>query len=110
LNQAKNHGLLTLPIPLTHSQDFPVLQYANDTLIIMEGKLNQLAAPKDILNQFSLSTGLKDNFSKSMLVPINMEPENSQILAQSFGCSHGSLPFTCLGLPLSLSKPRVEDF
>jgi len=45
-----------------------------------------------------------------MLVPINMEPAYSQSLAQSFGCSLGSLPFTYLGLPLSLCKPKVADF
>ena len=48
LNVAKNNGLLSLPIPLNHSQDFPILQYADDTLIIMEAKLDQLAALQDI--------------------------------------------------------------
>lgn len=31
-------------------------------------------------------------------------------LAATFGCSVGSLPFTYLGLPLGLTKPRVDDF
>ena len=97
-----------MPIPLNHSQDFPILQYADYTLIIMEAKDDLLAALKDILHLFSLSIGLKVNFSKSMLVPINMEPESSLSLAQSFGCTLGSLPFTYLGLPLSLSKPKVR--
>ena len=74
----------------------------------MEAKDDLLAALKDILNLFSLSIGLKVNFSKSMLVPINMEPESSLSLAQSFGCTLGSLPFTYLGFPLSLSKPKVR--
>ena len=68
-----------MPIPLNHSQDFPILQYVDYTLIIMEAKHDQLAALKDILNLFSLSIGLKVNFSKSMLVPINMEPERSLV-------------------------------
>jgi len=37
LNQARLEGHLQLPINLLHSQDFPILQYADDTLIIMEG-------------------------------------------------------------------------
>ena len=110
LNQAKDNGRLTLPLSLNHSQDFPILQYADDTLIIMEAKDDQLAALKDIQNLFSLSTGLKVNLSKSMLVPINMEPESSLSLDQSFGCTLGSLPFAYLGLPLSLRKPKVADF
>ena len=75
LNVAKNNGLLSLPIPLNHSQDFPILQYADDTLIIMEAKLDQLAALQDILRLFSLFIDLKVNFSKSMLVPINLSEE-----------------------------------
>jgi hypothetical protein len=31
-------------------------------------------------------------------------------LANTFGCSKGSFPFTHLGLPLGLTKPKVEDF
>ena len=37
LNWAKNIGTLSLPIPLNHSQDFPILQYADDTLIYHGG-------------------------------------------------------------------------
>ena len=76
----------------------------------MEAKLDQLTALKDILRLLSLSTGLKVNFSKSMLVPINLDSENALFLAQSVGCALGSLPFTYLGLPLCLSKPKVVDF
>ena len=45
-----------------------------------------------------------------MLVPINMEEHESNSLAQTFGCSVGSLPFTYLGLPLGLTKPKVIDY
>lgn len=37
INKAKDLGLLSLPIPLLYSKDFPILQYADDTLIILEG-------------------------------------------------------------------------
>lgn len=37
INKAKDMNLLKLPIPLQSDSDFPVLQYADDTLIIMEG-------------------------------------------------------------------------
>ena len=110
LSVAKNNGLLSLSVPLNHSQDFPILQYADDTLIIMEAKYDQLAALKDVLRLFSLSTRLKVNFSKSLLVPINMTTKSAHLLARTFGCSLGSLPFTYLCLPLCLSKPKVIDF
>ena len=100
LNSAQRNGLMHLPLVLQHTDDFPVLQYADDTLIFMEGCHNQLAALKSLLHTFSTSTGLKVNYSKSMLVPINLEESESVNLAQSFGCSTGSLPFTYLGLHL----------
>jgi hypothetical protein len=33
-----------------------------------------------------------------------------EVLSRTFGCSKGSLPFTYLGLPLSISRPRAQDF
>ena len=39
LNQAKDQGLLSLPIPLNHSKGFPILQYTDDTLIIMDAEI-----------------------------------------------------------------------
>jgi hypothetical protein len=110
LNRAKEQGLINLPIPLQYTRDFPILQYASDTLIIMEGCGRQLVFLKALLNSFATSTSLIVNFSKSRMVPINMSVEKLQHLAATFGCSTGSLPFTYLGLPLGLTKPKVEDF
>lgn len=45
-----------------------------------------------------------------MIVPINTSNQKMQHLARTFNCEVGSLPFTYLGLPLSLTKPRVIDF
>lgn len=110
LNNARSSGLLSLPIPMFYSQDFPILQYADDTLIIMEGCPTQLNHLKSILQDFATSTGLKVNYTKSMMVPINISEERCHILRQSFGCLIGHLAFTYLGLPLGLTKPKVEEF
>lgn len=103
-------GMLKLPIPLNSSPDFPVVQYADDTLVIMEGDPNQLIFLKSILNSFAESTGLRVNYRKTMMLPINMTEDRLDHLARTFGCSKGSLPFVYLGLPLGLTKPRVQDF
>lgn len=31
-------------------------------------------------------------------------------LTRTFGCDKGSLPFTYLGLPLGITKPKLDDF
>jgi len=42
LNAAKQQGILSLLVNLPHDQDFPILQYADDTLIFMQGDARQL--------------------------------------------------------------------
>ena len=102
--------MFNLPIPLRHTTDFPMIQYVDDTLVIMEACGRQLWTLKALLHTFGESTGLRVNYSKSMIVPINTSDQKMQHLARTFNCEIGSLPFTYLGLPLSLSKPRVIDF
>jgi hypothetical protein len=36
LNQAKERGLLHLPLPNGAETDFPIVQYADDTLLVLE--------------------------------------------------------------------------
>jgi len=36
-------------------------------------------------------------------------PEKMEVLANTFGCQIGSLPFTYLGLPMGTTKPHFED-
>jgi hypothetical protein len=73
LNKAKDQGLMNLPIHLRHNTEFSILKYANDTLIIMEGCARQLFFLKSLLQTFAISTGLKVYYSKSVMVPINIE-------------------------------------
>lgn len=57
-----------------------------------------------------MCTGLKINYHKSNMIPINTDSQKMEILAGTFGCSIGAMPFTYLGLPLGTSKPNVSDF
>jgi hypothetical protein len=52
--------------------DYPVIQYADDTLIIMPACNQQVIIMKDILDKYATSTGLHINYSKSVLIPINL--------------------------------------
>jgi len=109
INKATQLGHLRLPIPAP-TLDFPIIQYADDTLIVMEASTTQLFFLKGILQSFSDSTSPKINFSKSMMVPINLSNEKLNHLARTFGCATGSFPFTYLGLPMGLSRPKVDVF
>jgi hypothetical protein len=99
------------PFPQRIDAPFPIIQYADDTILIMQAE-DRLALLKRILHNITLSSGLVVNFHKSCLVPINVSPEKACSLAQAFGCEVGSFPFTYLGLPLGLtaSSERLCPF
>ena len=75
----------------------------------MQAYARQLFFLKSLLSSFADSTGLKVNYKKTQMLPINVTPEKMQHLAQTFGCAIGSLPFTYLGLPMGTTKPRMEN-
>ena len=108
INNACQQGHLHLPLPQPTS-DFPIIQYANDTLLILQADVHQLAHLKGILDDFALSTGLTVNYSKSAMYPINVPSDDMETLAATLGCQVGSLPFTYLGLPMGTTKPRMTD-
>ena len=76
----------------------------------MKGDIAELNHLKEILSSFAEASGLNVNFDKSTMIPINVLDDRLEVLASSFGCSKGTLPFTYLGLPLSLANPTVADF
>nr|XP_040251774.1 uncharacterized protein LOC120968845 [Aegilops tauschii subsp. strangulata] len=81
INDMFRRGILQLPIPC-HDQDYPVIQYADDTLIILPADKDHLLALKDMLRVFFESTGL----------------------------DIGKMPFTYLGLPVGTTRPKMLDF
>ena len=59
----------TVHNPLDHSSPCPVLQYADDTLILLRGDLDEVKQLKHLLDQFSEATGLRINYHKSTADP-----------------------------------------
>ena len=89
--------------------DFFVIQYADDTIVIMPADTVQFIRMKDILDTYAQSTGLHINYHKSVMIPINTSNQTATDFAGFFGCIVGSMPFTYLGLPLGTTKPTVYD-
>ena len=108
VNDLAAQGVIRHPLPIPGS-DFPIVQYADDTLLILQACPEQLLALKDLLQFFASATGLWVNYAKSCLMPINVTPERLLELATTFGCAVGTLPFTYLGLPLGSARPTIHD-
>jgi hypothetical protein len=104
VNNACSTNLLAHPLGHDFGGDFPIIQYGDDTLIIMPAEPDQLVNLQSILSDFASSTGLKVNFSKSSLIPINVDPTKATLLAATVGCIVGSMPFTYLGLPVGTTR------
>jgi hypothetical protein len=66
------------------------LQYADDTILFMEKNETYAQNLKWILTCFELMSGMRINYHKSELVPINIsEAEEVQIYANVFECLWG---------------------
>lgn len=93
INEAASKHLLLHPIDENFPGDFPIIQYADDTLIVLLGDAKQLIVLKSLLSSFADSTWLCVNYDKSYLVPINMTDERAAHLAKTLGCQVGTMPF-----------------
>jgi hypothetical protein len=91
--------------PLVDDLPCPVIQYADDTLLIMRAERSHVYRLKKILDLFSQATGLHINFHKSTFVPVGGVPDDlATDLASILGCPVSSFPQTYMGLPLSDHK------
>jgi len=94
INKAWQNGVIKHPLSDDFGGDFPIIQYADDTLLILPCDGRSLFNLKGLLRPFSDSTGLHVNFEKSFLVPINISEDRAVHLARTFGCKVGTMPFT----------------
>jgi hypothetical protein len=108
VNKLHISGDLTPPLSIPGT-NFPIVQYADDTLLILQACPRQLLALRELLQVFAAATGLRVNYLKSCLMPINVDDYQIHLLVNIFGCSVGVLPFAYIGLPLGTTRPTVKD-
>lgn len=96
--------------PIVENTGFPVLQYADDTLLLVRGELQDVQSLRMMLDQFASATGLQINYNKSTATPIHMSEDMVTQCIDALGCRRESFPQTYLGLPLSNTKLRLSTF
>ncbi|XP_019053903.1 PREDICTED: probable LRR receptor-like serine/threonine-protein kinase At4g36180 [Nelumbo nucifera] len=86
------------------------LQFVDDTIIFCEGgdplKARQL---KEVIKLFEHMSKLKINFEKSCVAGMNLEQEELEEVAESFGCPITVWPLKYLGMPLG-DNPKESRF
>ena len=92
-----------VPSGLTH------LQYADDTLILIQHKELDVANLKFLLMCFEDMSGLKINYHKSEVIVMGATLDEQRRVASMLNDKLGTIPFISLGLPVSDRKLTVEQ-
>jgi hypothetical protein len=89
------HGVIPhmTPVGITH------LQYAEDTLILIQNSDEDIANLKFLLMFFEDMSGLKINYHKSEVIVVGQCEEEQTRIANLFNCKCGAFPFMYLGYP-----------
>jgi hypothetical protein len=112
VNKAYQQGLLQMPIPSRDGSSFPIIQYIDDTIIIIRASQQEWLCLKALLESYVQSTGLRVNFAKSRMVPLSKiwMMKELKTMVGVFGCQIQGMSFTYLGLLMGSTKLRVEHY
>jgi hypothetical protein len=93
------------------SGDISHIQYADDTVITIDGSDRSILNLKLILYCFEWMYGLKINFHKSEVFVFGAVQQERERMANMLNCSLGTWPMKYLGIPISDGrlKPSVFD-
>jgi len=100
----------TIRHPMVDNTSCLVLQYADDTLILVRGELTDVQSLRVILDHFANAIGLQINYAKSTAVPMFMDESTIEGCISALGSRREGFPQTYLGLPLSNTKLRLSAF
>jgi hypothetical protein len=109
-NEANDLDLLKLPLQHKCGQDFPIIQYVDDTILIMEACPRQLFFLKVMLNSFTYSTGTEGELSQTQHLSHQCVCTKMEILLKTFNCQIDTFLFSYLGLPMGLIKLNLTVF
>jgi mannosylglycoprotein endo-beta-mannosidase len=85
------------------------LQYADDTIIFVDNDVVVARNLRWVLTYFEHVSGMKINYNKSELVPINLDQAEVDSFKNIMGCEVDQFPIKYLGIPLHYDKIRRED-
>ena len=75
----------------------------------MEKDENKTKNMKMVLTCFEQVSGMRINYSKSEIIPIELSSKETKSFADILGCRVGAFPIKYLGIPLHYDKLRRED-
>jgi hypothetical protein len=104
IKKAQDEGLIEGLIPHIIHNGCCCLQYADDTIFLIQDCLEGARNLKYILCLFESMSGLKINFHKSEILCFGNAKEIDYLYADIFTCPIGNLPMKYLGVPIDKKK------
>ncbi|XP_011629362.1 uncharacterized protein LOC105421934, partial [Amborella trichopoda] len=86
------------------------LQYADDTLVFSHASPTEIHNLFLFLRCFEFATGFIENYDKTTMMGINVDPSTLSSFADMWGCGKETLPSKYLGLPLCIGKPNKSPW
>jgi Flp pilus assembly CpaE family ATPase len=86
-----------------------ILQYADDTILMIQHDLEQAKNLKLLLYLFEAMSGLKINSEKSEVMLILDDDNKIQTYSDLFNCQSGNWPIKYLGTPICARRPTVAE-
>jgi hypothetical protein len=109
LMRAAGHGQIRGLLQSLNGTGVISLQYADDTLLLLENNLAVTRNLKWMLSCFEQLSGMRINFHKCDLIALSVDDQEAQVFSQTLSCILGKLPMKYLRVPLHYTKLRKED-
>ena len=85
------------------------LQYADDTILFLDANEKVVKNMKWIFTCFEQMSGMRINYHKSEIIPMNVSEQEKRGMVETLGCPEGTFPINYLGIPLHYQKLTRED-
>lgn len=87
-----------------------VLQYADDVILFLRWSDDMNVWLRRCLHIFSITSGIRTNLHKGVMVVVGMDQEEIHQLTSSLGWQFGSLPMKYLGLHHGSRKRDIQSW
>jgi hypothetical protein len=108
IRKAQAAGLVKGLVPHLVDGGVSILQYVDDTILLLDDDLENARNIKFILCLFEQISGLKINFHKSEIYCLGAAKEKAQYYSEIFTFPVADLPMKYLGMPIDENNLAVS--
>ena len=89
--------------------EYRILQYADDTALLLDFSENSLKNALSLIEQFSKFSGLKPNYLKTSCIKIGSTRDSNITLCKNYKLTWSQEPFKFLGITFSVDLNEMEE-